>query len=367
MSDSEQDKTEAPTPRRREEAAEEGRLPKSPDVGAAALLLAAALAIGTTGPGLARALRDITGTGLGFGAAAGLTAPGAVALVQDLGWKALAALAGFLAALSGTALVVGAAQARGTFTLQPLAPKFSRMNPAQNVKRVIGVQGVVEAAKGVLKLVVVGYAVYAALRAAWPDVTALGAQSPRALVEVMRRHGVKLLANAGMTALGLAALDYGWALWKHERDLRMTKEEVKQESKNQDGDPMVKQRMRALGRQRARQQMMKDVPKADVVVVNPVHIAVALRYDPNVAPAPYVVAVGRRKVAERIKEIAFASRVPVVENVPLARALVASVKVNMVIPAELYLAVAEVLAYVMRQRAATQAAPGAAGAAGAAA
>ena len=350
MSDSEQDKTEAPTPKRREDAAKEGRLPRSPDVGAAALLLAAALAIGVTGPGLARALRDITGTGLGFGSAAGLTAPGAVAMVRDLGWKALAALAGFLAALSGTALVVGAAQARGTFTTQPLAPKFSRLNPGQNVQRVLGVQGLVEAAKGVVKLAVVGYAVYAALRAAWPDLTALGEQSPRALVEVVRRHGVKLLANAGMTALALAALDYGWQLWKHERDLRMTKDEVKQESKAQDGDPMVKQRMRALGRQRARQQMMKDVPKADVVVVNPVHIAVALKYDPAVAPAPYVLALGRRKVAERIKELAFDARVPVVENVPLARALVGSVKVGMVIPAELYLAVAEVLAYVMRQR-----------------
>lgn len=350
MSDSEQDKTEAPTPKRREEAAEEGRLPRSADVGAAALLLAAALAIGVTGPGLARALRDVTATGLGFGSAAGLTAPGAVALVRDLGWKALAALGGFLAALSGTALVVGAAQARGTFTLQPLAPKLSRLNPGQNVKRVIGVQGVVEGAKSVAKLLVVGYAVYVALRAAWPELTALGEQSPRALVEVVRRHGVKLLANAGMTALALAAVDYGWQLWKSERDLRMTKDEVKQESKAQDGDPMVKQRMRALGRQRARQQMMKDVPKADVVVVNPVHIAVALKYDPAVAPAPYVLAVGRRKVAERIKELAFGARVPVVENVPLARALVGSVKVGMVIPAELYLAVAEVLAYVMRQR-----------------
>lgn len=350
MADSEQDKTEAPTPRRREEAAKEGRTPRSPDVGAAALLLASALAIGVTGPGLARALRDITGAGLGFGSAAGLTAPGAVAMVRDLGWKALAALAGFLGALSGTALVVGAAQARGTFTLQPIAPKFSRLNPGENVKRVVGVQGLVEGAKSVAKLVVVGWAVYLALRAAWPDVTALGEQSPRALVEVVRRHGVKLLANAGMTALVLAAADYGWQLWKHERDLRMSKDEIKQESKAQDGDPMVKQRMRALGRQRARQQMMKDVPKADVVVVNPVHIAVALKYDPSVAPAPYVLAVGRRKVAERIKELAFGAQVPVVENIPLARALVGSVKVGMVIPAELYLAVAEVLAYVMRQR-----------------
>jgi flagellar biosynthetic protein FlhB len=352
MSDSEQDKTEAPTERRREEAAKEGRTPRSADVGAAALLLAAALAIGVAGPGLARALRDITGAGLGFGSAAGLTAPGAVAMVRDLGWKALAALAGFLAAMAGTALVVGAAQARGTFTTQPLAPKFSRLNPGENYKRVVGVQGLVEGAKSVLKLVVVGWAVYHGLRDAWPEITALGEQSPRALVEVVRRHGVRILTDAGLAALVLAAADYGWQLWKHERDLRMTKEEVKQESKNQDGDPMVKQRMRALGRQRARQQMMKNVPTADVVVVNPVHIAVALKYDPAVAPAPYVVAVGRRKVAERIKELAFAAQVPVVENVPLARALVGSVKVGMVIPAELYLAVAEVLAYVMRQRAA---------------
>lgn len=350
MSDSEQDKTEAPTPRRREEAAREGRTPRSPDVGAAALLLASALAIGVTGPGLARALRDITGAGLGFGSAAGLTANGAVAMVRDLGWKALAALAGFLGALAGTALLVGAAQARGTFTLQPIAPKFSRLNPGENVRRVIGVQGLVEGAKSVAKLVVVGWAVFLALRAAWPDVTALGEQSPRALVEVVRRHGVSLLANAGMTALVLAAADYGWQLWKHEQSLRMSKDEIKQEARAQDGDPMLKQRRRALGRQRARQQMMKDVPKADVVVVNPVHIAVALKYDPGVAPAPYVLAVGRRKVAERIKELAFGARVPVVENIPLARALVGSVKVGMVIPAELYLAVAEVLAYVMRQR-----------------
>jgi len=354
MADSEQDKTEDPTPRKREEAAKEGRTPRSADVGAAALLLASAVAVGVAGPGLARALRDILGAGLGFGSAAGLTAPGAVGMVQALGWKALAALAGFLGAMGGTALVVGAAQARGNVTLQPLAPKFSRINPGENYKRVVGVPGLVEGAKSVLKLVVVGWAVYHGLRDAWPEITTLGEQSPRALVEVVRRHGVRLLTDAGLAALVLAAADYGYQLWKHEKELRMTKEEVKQESKSQEGDPMVKQRMRALGRQRARQQMMKDVPKADVVVVNPVHIAVALKYDPSVAPAPYVLAVGRRKVAERIKELAFAAEVPVVENIPLARALVGSVKVGMVIPAELYLAVAEVLAYVMRQGGAGQ-------------
>ena len=113
---------------------------------------------------------------------------------------------------------------------------------------------------------------------------------------------------------------------------------------------MVKQRMRSIARQRARQQMFKDVPKADVVLVNPIHIAVALRYDPAVAPAPYVVALGRRKVAERIKAIAYDAGVPVVENVPLARALIAAVKLGQMIPTELYLAGAEVLAFVMRKK-----------------
>jgi flagellar biosynthetic protein FlhB len=175
------------------------------------------------------------------------------------------------------------------------------------------------------------------------------------MIELVRAQGVGMLKTAGMAYLLLAAADYGWQLWQHEQGLRMTKEEVKLEHKQQEGDPMVKSRMRALARQRARQQMFKDVPKADVVLVNPIHIAVALKYDPSVAPAPYVVALGRRKVAERIKAIAFDAGVPVVENVPLARALIAAVRLGQMIPTELYLAVAEVLAFVMKKRAPTAA------------
>lgn len=351
MSDSEQEKTEAPTAKKRQDAAEEGRVPRSQELSAAVLLLASALALNATGPGLGRALRDVMGAGLGFGGAVGLTGPAAVALLRTLGWKTLGALAAFLGAMMGSALVIGAAQARGTFSMKPITPQFSRINPGENVKRVIGMQGLMELGKSLLKLTIVGWAVSRVLHAAWPDIVALSQQSPIALVEVVRKYGIGMLTNAGMAYFALAAADYGWQLWQHEKGLRMTKEEVKQESKNSDGDPMVKSRMRALGRQRARSQMFKDVPKADVVLVNPVHIAVALRYDPGIAPAPYVVAIGRRKVAERIKAIAFEAGVPVVENRPLARALIASVRLGMTIPAELYLAVAEVLAFVMRQRA----------------
>lgn len=351
MADSEQEKTEEPTQRRRDDAAEEGRTPRSQELNAAALLLASALAIGATAPTMASTLRDVMGTGLAFVATAPtLTAAGAVELVRTLGLKAGLAIAGFLGALALSALAVAGVQARGTLTGKPLAPKFDRINPAQGLKKIVGKQALVELGKSLLKLGIVGWAMWGVLQSAWPDIVALPQESPRALLEVMQKYAVKLLMNAGLAYLALAAADYAWQLWQHEESLRMTKEEVKQENKNQEGDPMVKQRQRALGRQRARQQMFKDVPQADVVVVNPVHIAVALKYDPAVAPAPYVVAVGRRKVAERIKAIAYESEVPVVENIPLARALVATVKVGTMIPAELYVAVAEVLAFVLRER-----------------
>ena len=350
MADTEQEKTEAPTQRKRDEAAKEGRVPRSQELTAAVMLIAAAVALNATGPGLAMALRDIMGSGLsavGNDVSDGL---GAVALIRMLGWKTLGALAAFLATMAGASIAIGALQSRGVVSAKPVTPDFNRLNPARNVKRVIGVQGLVELAKSILKLVIVGWAVWHVLAPAWPQIIALGQQPPRAMIELVRSQGVSILKTAGMAYLLLAAADYGYQLWQHEKGLKMTKEEVKLEHKQSEGDPMVKSRMRALARQRARQQMMKDVPKADVVLVNPVHIAVALKYDPSVAAAPYVVALGRRKVAERIKEIAYASGVPVVENIPLARALIASVKLGQMIPTELYLAVAEVLAFVMRKR-----------------
>jgi flagellar biosynthetic protein FlhB len=156
--------------------------------------------------------------------------------------------------------------------------------------------------------------------------------------------------TAGIAYLGLALADYLWQYWQYVKELRMTKEEVKQEHKNSEGDPHLKQRMRAVARSMARRQMFRDVPKADVVIVNPTHRAIALQYDALQAPAPFVLAMGERKVAERIKKIALDHGIPVIENKPLAIALLSSARVGMMIPPELYLAVAEVLAFVIRQR-----------------
>ena len=350
MADSEQEKTEAATPKRREEALKDGQVPRSQEVTTAALLLGSALALQAVVPSLGRAMMEVFGTSLA-GVGAELDGASAAQLVQSIGWKVLASLSILLAVMAGIALAIGFAQSRGIMNDKAFEPKFGKLNPLTNAKRIFGPQSVAELAKALLKVGIIGIAVYGSLRAAWPDVLALAQQSPVGLLMVVQRYGVKLLMTAGLSYLALAGLDYVWQLWQFEKSIRMTKEEQKQEHKQSEGDPMVKARMRSVGRQLARRQMFKDVPKADVVLVNPVHIAVALRYDPSIAPAPFVVALGRRKVAERIKSIAYDAGVPVIENRPLARALIASAKLGQLVPAELYAAVAEVLAFVIRQRA----------------
>jgi flagellar biosynthetic protein FlhB len=232
-----------------------------------------------------------------------------------------------------------------------LGPNWERINPAANVKRIFGVQSLVELVKALVKVVIVGLAIHSVLGAdTMAEIVTTAQQSPMGFLHVIQHYAVKLIMTAGLAYLGLAVADYGWQYWQFVKELRMTKEEVKQEFKNSEGDPHLKQRMRSLARNRARRQMFRDVPKADVVIVNPTHRAIALKYDILQAPAPIVLAMGQRKVAERIKAIALAHGVPVIENRPLAIALISSARVGMMIPTELYLAVAEVLAFVIRQR-----------------
>jgi flagellar biosynthetic protein FlhB len=344
------ERTEEPTPKRRQEARDEGRIPRSPELTTAVVLVGSALVLAALAGGTASRMFAVFASSL---AAAGtmLDANGAVAVMRALAIETGSAVLPLLAAMSAVALVVAAGQARGVVSLKPITPDFGRINPAKNGKRMLGAQPWVELGKSLLKLVLIGLAVRGALRAAWPEVIALAQQSPAGLLEVIRRYGVRVLLHAGLAYLVIAGIDYAWQLWQHEKSLKMTKEELKLELKQSEGDPMVKQRMRSIARSLARKRMMQDVPKADVVITNPTHIAVALLYDPDTAPAPVVLAMGQRKIAQRIKQLAFEHDVPVIENKPLARALLAGATVGQMIPAELYLAVAEVLAFVLRQRA----------------
>ncbi|HET9986168.1 MAG TPA: flagellar biosynthesis protein FlhB [Longimicrobiales bacterium] len=343
-----EERTEAPTQRRRDEARRKGQVPKSTELTAAFLLLASAVALNTGGEGLARMFAEIFVSSTALGPQAG---PGdLVEFLRSLGWKVLAALAPVVLVLAAVGGAVAAAQARGVWSTEALAPDFSRIAPHKNLGRLVSMRAVVDLVKSLLKLAVVGGVLYVALTGAWPELVSLSERSPAALLFAMRDHAVHLLMTAGLAFLGLAGADYAWQVWQHERQLRMTKDEVKREMKESEGDPLLKQRMRSAGRALVRRRMFRDVPSADVVVTNPTHIAVALKYDPEVSPAPIVLAMGERKVAERIKAIAHESGVPVLENKPLARALLATARVGLPIPVELYVAVAEVLAFVIRQR-----------------
>ena len=344
------EKTEAPTQKRRDDSRKEGRIPRSPELTTSFVLIGAALLLNMAGGTFGQQLLSIFGDGLVAVGSAPLGSDGAVALIRSLGGRATLVIGTWGFALTAIGLAIAAPQARGILTSKTLAPDFSRLSPAKNASRILGIQSIADLVKSLLKLLLIGFAVKVALGAAWHDIMALSQESAFSFLVVTRKYSVKLLLTAGGCYLALAALDYVWQVYRHEQTLKMSHDEIKQESKQSEGDPLTKQRLRSFGRQLARRQMMKAVPKADVIITNPTHIAVALQYDPLQAPAPIVLAMGQRKVALRIREIAKANGIPCIENKPLARALFASARVGQMIPGELYIAVAEILAFVIRRR-----------------
>jgi flagellar biosynthetic protein FlhB len=344
-----QEKTEAPTPKKRQDAAKKGQVPKSQEVTTAFLLLASAGAVAWTAGPVAGGMGDIFGV-----TAAGLSAPtvgvdGAVGHIRAIGWKTLAGMAPVLLALAGTALAFSAVQGRGVLSADPLTPKWDKLDPLKKAKQIWGVQAIAELAKSLLKFLIVGISVYFALGTAVSDIPRLEHTHPFALLATVQSYAVRMFASAGGAYLALALADYAFQIWQHEKQLKMSREEIKRELKDAEGDQVMKVRRRTMARQMARRRMMLAVSEADVVITNPTHVAVALRYDPDTAAAPIVLAMGERKVAERIKEIARESGVPLIENKPLARALLATAQVGSAIPVELFVAVAEVLAFVYRQ------------------
>jgi flagellar biosynthetic protein FlhB len=250
------------------------------------------------------------------------------------------------------ALVLLAAVALGgwNFSMQAMIPDFARMSPLSGIKRIFGLHGVSELGKALLKVVMVGGVCAAVVNRLFKDVLALGHMAPRTAIG----EGASLLSSAFVwlcASLALvAAVDVPLQILQYKRSLRMTRQEQRDEAKESDGRPEVKQRIRQLQQQMARRRMMHKVPAADVVVVNPTHFAVALKYDAKRMRAPRVVAKGVDLVAQNILRIAREHRVPVFESPKLARALYRSTDLNREIPAGLYVAVAQVLSYVFRIR-----------------
>ena len=272
-------------------------------------------------------------------------------VMQNLSMLYLRALVPVAGILLVVGVAVGLAQSRLNFAFGLLAPNFGRINPITGFSRIFSLRTAVETLKGLLKLTIVAVIVYQTLKGSVAQFPNLMGQSLVSGIATVLGLSLSALQKVGFGLLALGAADYGYQYWEFQKSVRMTKYEVKQELRQQEGNPEVRQRQRQIQREMARRRKaIKDVPKADVVVTNPTHFAVALKYDPDEGPAPKVIAKGTDLLAQQIKSIAKEHEIPMVENRALARTLYSTVEIGDVIPPELYTAVAEVLAFVYSLR-----------------
>jgi flagellar biosynthetic protein FlhB len=345
---SKSDKTEKATPKRREEARKKGQVAKSQDLTGATILLAGLFAIGITGPGMAQRLGDGVHDALAAGAGRD---PVTINTIGDImltsGQSAVACLAPIVGICAAAAIVVNVAQVGLRPHTQALKPNFKRLNPQTGIKKIVGKDGLVELAKNLLKLSVVGYVVLSALLPHLSDYAAMVGMSPLQFGGAVVKLVKSVAKRAAFAFLFIGAIDFIYQRYRHEQSLKMEKQEVKEESKGQDLPQEVKGAIRRRQREQARARMMADVPTADVIVTNPTHYSVALKYDGQSA-APIVIAKGQDLIALRIRELGAEANVPIVPDPPLARSLHGSVEVGQQIPEELFQAVAQILAYVYR-------------------
>ena len=343
-----QEKTEQATPKRREDARRKGQVARSSELSSIAILATGLLALSGLGPYMFDQLGIFIIDVLTNGMTVEINSTNLYLHTGSwvLGYARI--VVPIVALLVVAALGVNYAQVGVLFTLQPLTPKAERISPFSGIKRIFSSKGLVELAKSLFKIGAVVYVTYLTVSA---DMNNLVAYMDMGVGQIFTLSGditLTLAFRIVLLLLIMAILDYSFQRWDYEKNLRMTRQEVREEVKQQEGDPMMRSRVRNLQREMSQQRMMDDVMTADVVVTNPTHVAVALKYDMENMPAPLVVAKGQRLVAQRIKEIARDAGIPLVENKPLARALFKVVQIGDEIPEDLFKAVAQVLAFVFQ-------------------
>lgn len=340
-------KTEEPSHKRLEEAQKKGQIAFSREVNSFLLLFVFTILVMGLSPALMRDTRDVLAVFISdpdmFETDAGSLG---LMLTDLLGKSALILIVPMIATIAA-ALLGGFSQNHFTFSTEPITPKFEKISPLKGLGRMFSSRSVVEFIKGLLKLSIVGIACTMAIWSQLDELKLIHDYSIPALLEFIGMLSGRVLITVCIIMFVVAGLDYFYQYFEFRKKLRMSKQELKDEYKQQEGDPMIKQRLRALRMERAKKRMMAEVPSSDVVITNPTHFAVALKYDPLAMGAPKLVAKGADHIALKIREIAEDNKIPVIQNPPLARSLYQA-ELDKEIPLEHYKAVAEIIGYVYK-------------------
>ena len=341
-------KTEKATPKKRRDERKKGNVFLSQDVVSVATLIAASAMLFLMGPMVIREIKSF----ITFCIQECSDAQSLMAVFPEIGKRSITlilktAFPGLL--VTGLfAIIATFAQTRMLVSSALLKPKFSRINPLQGFKKLFSLRSIMEALKGILKITLLGIVIYMSLIAIFEESTTYLYAGVSASCDHLFGEARSMVIKIVVAFVALAAADFLYQWWYFEKEMRMSKQELKEEYKMTEGDPQLKGKIKETQRKRAQMRMMQQVPKADVVIRNPTHFAVALRYRPNIDAAPVVLAKGQDELALRIVRVAENAGVTVMENVPLARALYAQTDINHEIPPELYGAVAEVLVYIFK-------------------
>jgi len=340
-------KTEKATPKKRQDLRKKGQVMQSREVTANFILLVTFLSFRLLGNYLYKEMKSVFNFFIGESATYNLSYPSEIMHVLTFATVEIAKMAAPFFIIAIVVGVLGSyAQIGFLFTLEPIKPKFSHINPLKGLKRLFSARSLFELVKSIAKVIIVSWVAWSSIQAEFLNFTKLMALEMGQIVVYILDAAVGIGIKICLALLAISAVDYFFQWRQYEKDIRMTKQEVKEEYKQLEGNPEIRSRIKQKQREISMRRMLKDVPKADVVITNPTHYAVAIKYEPQKRPAPYVVAKGVDFMAQRIKEIARENKVEIVENKPLAQTLYQTVDIGEVIPPELYKAVAEVLAFV---------------------
>ena len=346
-----QEKTEAPTEKKRRESREEGQVAFSKELSSAALLAGIVLTLVATSPFILDSFRELmTRIFQQIASADELSINSVYTLSGEIFNTMLPAFTPFIVAIVFVAIFASVLQVGVQITFKAIAPKFNKLSPLTGIKRLFSSQSLADFLKSMAKLIIVGFVGYLTYMDKISELNGLSVSTPEAILKYNFTVVAEVAGKIVLALVAIAIFDYFYQRWHHEQQMMMTKQEVKEETKQTEGDPQLKARIRQIQREMSNARMMQEVPKADALIVNPTHFSVAVLYDRDVMVAPEVTAKGADHMALRMRTIARENNVPILERPELARDLYANVEIGEDIPERFYKAIAEILAFVYRLR-----------------